>query len=232
MKPTQPTPFETAQWILQAHVENMFSQMSDSEHADYMSNLEIVCEEMDAAALRQALGAAVDIAQEFSRELADSGVEPDRVLELVSKGRGRLHVTAGLPKHPSIVGSAAAFRLAATVARTTLWSHNVEGCEDEDSLDAYDADWEESAAAIARRSLGDLVLTGHYLHDFSRTLTVAGAVTGADAGRCPSRDGAGCRGHIDDWSTVIQAQSQALCARTGSMDRAWVLHKEFFDSRA
>lgn len=72
MTPIQPTPFETAQWIVEAHAEDMVGDMSEQEHDAYLAGLELVCDGMDVADLRRALGAVVDIVQEFMFELADA----------------------------------------------------------------------------------------------------------------------------------------------------------------
>lgn len=228
MKLREPTPYETTQWILEAYVENMLGDMSDREHTQFITHLETACEEMNTDGLRLALRTAIDIAEELALELSDSGVELARILEIVQHGRGRLNVTGGLPANPSKIGALSALRLAAKIARTDLWGHAAHACDDETSLEAFDMDCEEAADAIRARSLGQLLLVGDWLRQFSATLDDAGARATIARDRCVSRDGARCRGHIDDWSAIIRAQSEALYTQTGSMDRVWQLHGEFF----
>jgi hypothetical protein len=229
MRPTQPTPQEVAQWIMEAHVDNMVGDMTDGDHASYMADLNLVCNELDAADLRRALGAVVDIAQEFALELADRGVEPDRIMDLVRHGRGRLHVTGGLPADPATVGALPAFELAALIARTDLWTHLIAGCDDDRDLEAFDFDWTEARDAVSGRTRGQLLVVGSYLRGFSERLFQAGAPAAIKASPCLSPDGATCRGHINEWGSAIRAQSKALYESAGSsMDPVWALHHEFF----
>ncbi|WP_134765090.1 hypothetical protein [Nocardioides sp. 1609] len=233
MRPTQTTPHQAAQWIMEAHADNIVGNMSEREHTGYLTALELVCDEMDASDLRRTLGAVVDIACELVLTLADNDVDDDKLLELVRHGRGRLHVVGGLPSHPATIDSGPAFRLAELIANNDVWAHNVGADEDARVLDAYEMSYEEAEAAISTRTLDQLFLVGYYLGEFSETLREAGAQLAQEQPPCLSPDGAACRGHITCRSAKIRNQSRALCgSAAGSMSHVADIHREFFATSA
>lgn len=229
MQPTLPTPQEAAQWVMETHVALMAGEVTHTEHQELLEHLAAVYDEMETRDLGRALGAMTDIAEELAVELTARGIDPAHILNLLRTGVGRLHVTRPLPTKHSSIGVVPARRLARLVARTSLWAHLADGCDDDATLDAFTDDLDLEQAALEHRPRAQLVLVSATLREFTGYLQQAGApqVATVDLGGGSTPEQS--RRNVDHWASVIRGQSEALYASTGSMDLAWAVHREFFD---